>query len=84
MVSSSTKIDLKNKDVRVVKNCNELAYCNPNAITEIDVSFNKIDSCQGFETFQNCSNLILDNNTFSSLKTLPYLPGLTVLSLSNN
>lgn len=80
----STKINLKNKDVRALKNAKELYLCNPVAITEIDLSFNKIDSLQGLEAFQNCSHLILDNNTLGSLKTLPFMPGLTVLSLSNN
>ena len=79
-----TKVTLRNSDLRQVGNCKELKAATASSVIEIDLSFNKIDSANGLDPFTNCSTLILDNNSFSSLKTLPHLASLMVMSLSNN
>ena len=79
------KVTLRNMELRSLANCKELANnSNPGSVVEVDLSFNKIDSCVGLAKFSGCRNFVLDNNSFSTLKTLPAFQGLSVLSLSNN
>ena len=72
MVDSSQKVTIRNADLRSLANSKELnAVANPAGVTEVDLSFNKIDSCVGLAKFTGCAKLMLDNNSFSTLKTLP-------------
>ena len=76
---------VRNADLRSLANCKELnSVSDPAAVREVDLSFNKIDSCAGLAKFANITDLVLDNNSFSTLKTLPAFTNLHVLSLSNN
>ena len=83
-MDSMTKVTLRNGDLRSITNCKELKNASPASVVEIDFSFNKLDSIAGLDPYTNCSTLILDNNSFSSFKSLPKMPQLMVLSLSNN
>ena len=63
---------MPNYELRTLANCKELnAVANPAGINEVDLSFNKIDSCAGLAKFAAITDLVLDNNSFSTLKTLP-------------
>ena len=71
-MESSKKVTIRNADLRSLANSKELNNVgNPGGVAEVDLSFNKIDSCVGLAKFSGCTNLVLDNNSFSTLKTLP-------------
>jgi hypothetical protein len=49
---------------------------------EIDLSFNQLDSGAGLEAFTNLETLILDHNSFTSIKFFPVAASLKTLSLA--
>ena len=59
-----------------------MAQSNPKGIMEIDLSFNQLDSGAGLEAFTNLETLILDHNSFTSIKFFPVVANLKTLSLA--
>ncbi|XP_035722748.1 leucine-rich melanocyte differentiation-associated protein-like [Vespa mandarinia] len=50
----------------------------------LDLSYNELTSVMALKDFSRLEELILDNNRLRDLKTLPFMPSLTTLSLNNN
>ncbi|XP_011693938.1 PREDICTED: leucine-rich repeat-containing protein C10orf11 [Wasmannia auropunctata] len=50
----------------------------------LDLSYNELTTISGIKDFEQLQELILDNNKLDNLKTLPYMPTLTTLSVNNN
>ena len=87
MQASSGKVVDRKSDLRNLGDSADLkqaAESRASSITEVDLSFNQIDSVEALDVFPNLKILILDHNNISSLASFPGLPRLETLSLSYN
>lgn len=55
-----------------------------NDCVSLDLSYNELTSVSSARDYVHLRELILDNNKLRDLKTLPFMPSLTTLSLNNN
>lgn len=86
---------LSGKDLTTPKKCKEITKIKDgSSILHVDLSSNKlayhkhtwiiIRTGEGLDKFVGLKTLNLDNNGFTTLRTLPVLPKLNTLSLCNN